>query len=264
MTSLAKYQTDFFTSLVEYPSEQLLNDIDAATAEEAAIRMAVYQNNYAHGMVQVLKDAYPVILRLVGDAFFSGLALEYAKAQPPQQATMQNYGADFPGYLAEHPACQELPFLSDVATIEYCYIQCFHGPEEASINLNHLLAEDEEQLVNVQFTQHPNSYLLASDYPALDIWYANLDDEVEELDLTTLSPSRVLIYRNAELQVETVQLNDLAFQFCRLLTEGHTIASAWETLQSMTSEPLAEDDLNGMLTYFLGLGVFSGLTIKQE
>ena len=82
--------------------------------------------------------------------------------------------------------------------------------------------------------------------------------------MNSLTPSRVRIYRNADLQVETVQLNDLAFQFCRLLSEGQTIASAWEALQSMSSEPLADDDLNGMLTYFLGLGVFSGLTIKQE
>ncbi len=264
MTDLAEYQRQLFHSLLAQPSDDLVQSIKSTDADEALIRLAVYRNNYAHGMIQVLKDAYPVILRLVGEEFFSALAQEYARDNPPRHATMQNYGSGFPGLLANHPACNDLPFLADVARIERLYIQCFHGPDAESINLNHLLAEDEEDLVDVQFIRHPNVYLLTSDYPALDIWYANLDDEVDELDLSALNPSRVLMYRNADLQVETVQLNEMAFEFCRLLLNQNTIGSAWEQLLQVIPQPLADEDLNGMLTYFLGLGIFSGLTINQE
>ena len=264
MTGLGQYQNHLFSSLTDAPSPQLLADISTTSQsdDEAMKRLAVYQNNYAHGMIQVLKDAYPVILRLVGDEFFGALALQYAQSTPPQQAAMQSYGKSFPEFLQSHPSCQELPFLADVARIEYYYIQCFHGRDIEPINLNHLLAEEESDLPNTRFIAHSNCYLLTSDYPALDIWYANLEEVVAELDLSELSASRVLLYRNNDYQVETVQLNDMAYRFCELLFQGNSIADAWEILQSETNHALADEDLNGMLTYFIGLGVFSGLTIN--
>ena len=37
---------------------------------EAAERFRIYRNNYYHGLSQQLAEAYPVMRRLVGDAFF--------------------------------------------------------------------------------------------------------------------------------------------------------------------------------------------------
>ena len=45
---------------------------------------------------------------------------------------------------------------------------------------------------------------------------------------------------------------------------GQSISEAWDNLQDASDQPLDDDDLNGMLTYFLGLGVFTGLSIKQD
>ena len=267
MSALANYQEQFFSSLVNEPAEELLSQIACHSddqASEAALRMAVYQNNYAHSLREALKDSYPVVLRLVGDDFFHALAMEFIQNQPPLKASLQTYGLDFIQFILEHPQCEPLPFLADIAQIEYLYIQCFHAPEHEAINLNHLIAEEENDLPNVQFVAHPNVYLIASDYPALDIWYANLEEEVAEINLDECVASRILVYRNDELQVETVQLNDLAYQFCLNLIAGQTISEAWENLLSSTSQPLEDDDLNGMLTYFLGLGIFTGLSIKQD
>ena len=127
-----------------------------------------------------------------------------------------------------------------------------------------MLAEEENDLPNVVFTAHPNVHMISSDYPSLDIWYANLEDEVAEINLDECVPSRILIYRNDELQVETVQLNDMAYAFCHHLVMGQSISEAWDNLQDTSDQPLDDDDLNGMLTYFLGLGVFTGLSIKQD
>jgi hypothetical protein len=267
MSALANYQEQFFSGLVNQPSADLLAQIATHSdqaSNEAALRMAVYQNNYAHSLREALKDSYPVVLRLIGEDFFHALAMEFIQSNPPQQASLQSYGLEFIKFISEHEQCQQLPFLTDIAHIEYLYIQCFHGPEQEAINLNHLLAEEENDLPNVVFTAHPNVHMISSDYPSLDIWYANLEDEVAEINLDECVPSRILIYRNDELQVETVQLNDMAYAFCHHLVMGQSISEAWDNLQDTSDQPLDDDDLNGMLTYFLGLGVFTGLSIKQD
>lgn len=267
MSALANYQEQFISSLVSQPSADLLAQVAThsdTASDEAALRMAVYQNNYAHSLREALKDSYPVVLRLIGVDFFHALAMEFIQSNPPQQASLQSYGLGFIKFISDHEQCQQLPFLADIAQIEYLYIQCFHGPEQEAINLNHLIAEREDDLPNVVFGAHPNVYLVSSDYPSLDIWYANLEDEVTEINLDECVPSRILIYRNDELQVETVQLNDMAYTFCDKLVAGQSISEAWQNLQTALDSSLDDDDLNGMLTYFLGLGVFTSLSIKQD
>lgn len=267
MSALANYQEQFFSSLVNQPSADLLAQVATQSehaSDEATLRMAVYQNNYAHSLREALKDSYPVVLRLIGEDFFHVLAMEFIQSHPPKQASLQSYGLEFIPFVSNHKQCQQLPFLADVAHIEYLYIQCFHGPEQEAINLNHLLVEEEDDLPHVAFTAHPNVYLVSSDYPSLDIWYANLEDEVTEINLDECLPSRILIYRNDELQVETVQLNNIAYSFCHHLMMGQSISEAWANLRDVVGHPLDDDDLNGMLTYFLGLGVFTGLSIEQD
>lgn len=267
MSALANYQADFFSSLVNQPSADLLAQIATHSdqaPDEAVLRMAVYQNNYAHSLREALKDSYPVVLRLIGEDFFHALAMEFIQSHPPKQASLQSYGLEFISFVSDHEQCQQLPFLADIAHIEYLYIQCFHGPEQEAINLNHLLAEEENDLPNVVFTAHPNVHLISSDYPSLDIWYANLEDEVDQINLDECVPSRILIYRNDELQVETIQLNDMAYTFCHHLMMGQSISEAWANLQDAVGQPLDDNDLNGMLIYYLGLGVFTSLSTKQD
>ena len=53
-----------------------------ALAGEAAKRFRIYRNNFHHGLSQQLAKAYPVVRRLVGDAFFFATARTFLETVP--------------------------------------------------------------------------------------------------------------------------------------------------------------------------------------
>jgi hypothetical protein len=262
---LSNYQAELFETLkgVENISLQDQVTILGSDTREAQVRLAVYQNNYAHSLTEALKATYPVILRLIGEDLFTALALDYVKQSPPTTASLLEYGEDFINHVVSHPACKELHYLVDVGQIEWCYLQCFHGPDLQSINMHHLLAHDEDDLAQLSFSWHPNCYLLSSDYPSLTIWEANLEEEVEEINLSEAEPSRLLLYRNDELQVVPMQLHPFAYNFCQSLADGQTISMAWQTIQAQLDTPLPEEELYQLLSFLLQLPVFTDITLNR-
>lgn len=68
--NLEPFQADFAAALA--------SSNPAASPEvlvgEVAERFRIYRNNFYHGLSQQLAEAYPVVLRLVGEAFFSATA----------------------------------------------------------------------------------------------------------------------------------------------------------------------------------------------
>lgn len=191
------------------------------------------------------------------------MAIDYVKSTPPEKASLLTYGKSFIDFLAEHPQCGSLPYLADIARIEWLYIQCFYGPDDEPINMNHLLEVDEDQLAQVTFTQHPNCYLLNSEYPVLEIWQANLEDEVQAIDLDECEPSQLLMYRDEDLNVVPVHLQPLAYEFIQLLFGQYSIESAWQLLLRRTNNTLEEDELYALLSYFLQLPTFTNLTVNR-
>ena len=263
---LRTYQSTLIEVLQGGPSAELQHQLavtDPVSQSESATRMAVYQNNYAHSLTEALKATFPVMLRLIGDGLFSTVAIKYVKLNPPVSASLLNYGESFIDFLAKQPACKDLHYLEDVGHIEWLYLQCFHGDNIDCINMNHLLEEDENALPSVSFDWHPNCYLLSSDYPALTIWESNLDDEVTELDLSDVEPTRLLMYRDQALNVVPMQLHPIAYLFCDELQHGKTIASAWDNLQGQLDDPLPEEELYQLLAFLLQLPIFTGLTINR-
>ena len=75
---------------------------DAALALEiegrglsAAQRLQIHRNNCRISLTEALKANYPVINRLVGEAFFEAMAAAFISACPPREPRLSAYGAAF-------------------------------------------------------------------------------------------------------------------------------------------------------------------------
>ena len=66
---------------------------------------------------QTLADTFPVCQTLVGEAFFSGLALAFAQQQLPRSRRLAFYGQGFAEFVRQFPPAQSLPYLADVAQL---------------------------------------------------------------------------------------------------------------------------------------------------
>jgi hypothetical protein len=135
-----------------------------------ARRFAVYRNNVAASLIGAVEARYPVIRRLVGDAFFRAMAGAFVAGAKPRSAVILHYGADFPDFIAAFAPARELPYLADVGRLESAWIEAYHSAEGAPLPLAALAAVDPAQFGELKFEFHPAARLLRSDHPVASIW----------------------------------------------------------------------------------------------
>lgn len=133
-------------------------------------RFAVYRNNVQHGLSRALAGRFPVVERLVGAAFFSAMARVFAAQHPPASPVLLDWGAAFPGFLAGFPPAQGLPYLPDVARLEWSRGLAFHAADAAALDPAALTRADPERLV---LRLAPSVHAFTARHPALAIWRQN-------------------------------------------------------------------------------------------
>ena len=228
--------------------------------EEAIDRFNIYRNNVTLSLSTAIGDTFPVVKKLIGEECFNAAAIEFVRGHPPKHSSLLFYGEEFIEFIKIYPACSELPYLSDIAQLEWCYIRAFHADDVALLDNDTLQKIPPENLSNIFFTVHPSVQLMQSDWPVDTIWEENLKDEVGIVDLQNSTGCHLLIYRQ-ELQVTVIALTADCFHFLTALTDDKNIADAWSytvARQQQQNRPdIDENDLGGMLGYLLGLSLFT-------
>ena len=93
----------------------------------AAARLGVYINHFQVTLTDVLETTFPVVRQLVGDPFFRMVARHYVRDAPPRHPCLFQYGGGFPGFLERLPEVRSLPYLADVARLEWAINEAWHA-----------------------------------------------------------------------------------------------------------------------------------------
>ena len=136
-------------------------------------RLAIYRNNIFHNYHQALRDVYPVVERLVGEDFLHLAARRYIPSHPSHDGNLHSFGAAFGSFLDGFPPAAQLPYLGDVARLEWHVHEAFHAADHAAMPLDCLASVPPQQLPLLTFTLHPACRLLESRFPVNLIWQAN-------------------------------------------------------------------------------------------
>ncbi|RFU49723.1 DUF2063 domain-containing protein [Paraburkholderia sp. DHOC27] len=188
-------------------------------------RFNVYRNNVVVGLVEALKAAFPVVARIVGDAFFAAMARIYVATEPPRSPVMLEYGATFPAFIDAFAPASSVPYLRDVARLERAWVEAYHAAEASTIDPASLAALDSNALIQVGFALHPSVRVVRSAFPTVRIWRMNLDGgEVTATDLSSGGENALVVRPKAEVEVRTVP--DGAATFIRALAAGASIGDA--------------------------------------
>ena len=245
-------------SLFEAKSE--LNDAD----DEAKLRLAIYRNNVMHSLTTALADLYPVIKRLVGEACFKGAAIEFVRKCQPKHAALLHYGEEFSEFIGDYPPCQHLPFLADVALLEFNYNQAYHAADSRILDPQQLACVVPEQLAEVSFTCIPSLILMSSSWPIDEIWRQNQQEEQQVINLDDCQTAHLAIFREG-YNVQIVNLEENCFCLLQQLNLNKTIGEAWQaTLEDANNaqRELDESELGAMLGYLFSLEILSAFKIN--
>ena len=143
--------------------------------QPAPKRFAVYRNNVAVGLTEALRTAFPVVRKLVGEAFFSAMAGEFLRRHPPQSRIMMLYGDEFAAFLAGFTPVAHLGYLPDVARLEQAVRESYHAADATPLPPESLAAMPEPALLAARLTLAPALRLIRSPWPVHAIWRANID-----------------------------------------------------------------------------------------
>jgi len=175
-----------------------------------------------------LKAVYPAIYRLVGCDFFDALASKFIGAHPPNQGALIAYGTEFPAFLDTFEPAQQLPYLADMARLEWARHEAFHAADAIPLNGSTLAELTSEQIAGLRFRLSPSAGLLASPYPLATLWeLTHAEEEPEETVEIQPTASHLLIHR-PDMDVQILTLSESAFIFLKSLSDGQNLTEAYE------------------------------------
>lgn len=137
-------------------------------------RLGIYRANLQAARVSALAAAFSTIAKIVGADFFEGLAREYGRAHPSSQGDLHGFGTHFASFLENFAPAAELPYLPDVARLDWAVHQADAAEDAQALSTHDLLhALGTREANSVQLTLHPAFALLSSRFPLWDIWRFN-------------------------------------------------------------------------------------------
>jgi hypothetical protein len=118
--TLAALQSDMAAALLAAdPGGQALPETLFAGVHAGAVGLRVHRNTVLGALSNALRLSFPAVDKLVGEAFFDRMAIEYARAQPPRAPQLDEYGAGFAASIAGFPGTGSLPYLAELAHFEW-------------------------------------------------------------------------------------------------------------------------------------------------
>ncbi|WP_306131926.1 HvfC/BufC N-terminal domain-containing protein [Roseivivax marinus] len=192
--------------------------------DDIAGRYAVYRNNVTVALIEALASAFPVVERLVGEAFFHAMAREFVRVHPPESPVMALYGSRFPGWIASFPPVAALPYLPEVAAIEQARRESYHAADAAPLAPEALAARSPEAMAALRPRPHPSARWVRCRHPSLAIWARNSTRS----DLAKSPAGEVLICRpQAEVLISAAPLGTA--ETLAALAAGASLAEAMPT-----------------------------------
>ncbi|WP_432696734.1 HvfC/BufC N-terminal domain-containing protein [Marinobacterium sp. YM272] len=188
------------------------------------LRFDVYRNNVIVSLVDTLASTFAVVQQLVGTAFFRAMAREFLRdpAHLPESPVLAHYGADFPAFIASFRPADSLPFLADVAQLEWLRLQALHAADVTAVDSEDLatqLGKYPGRALRLRF--HPAMSLFTSRYAAVSIWAAH-QGLLELADVRPDQPEQALILRPG-LEVELIPLEPEAAGLIGRLLAGEAL-----------------------------------------
>jgi len=229
MTGLAEIQGLFrdavFETDAEHPAMQALSRLVDSTAGLSSVEhLQIYRRAVISTLQRALGEIYPVCLRLVGEGFFEPMARVFARQYPSMSPDLADYGKEFATFIDDFDPARELPYLSDVARLEWRWHGAFHAPDEPALDpasFSDVPAADIERIV---LRLPASASLLQSVYPVHRIWQVNQSDWSgdQNVDLGQGGLNMIIWRQGLDMRID--ELNDASWTLLDMIHGGATMA----------------------------------------
>jgi len=255
MPELMDFQRDFGAALRDRARTPAVARWLAGEAGVVDRRMAIYRANMVAAADKALSAVYPVIRQVVGAEFFHGLAREYQRGTPSTSGDLTTFGASFDAFLATFEHTQSMPYLPDLARLEWAAHVAYGAADAPDWDVSALAAIAPERQDAIRLRWSPGLAIVRSAFPVVRIWTIHQPafDGAFEVDWSRAETA--LVARDGfAVTVSDCAPADAAFLETSL--RGATLGDA----ASLTLEPHPDFDLGALLARALAARLVCGAT----
>lgn len=139
-------QDAFFAGVVGAAPAARAEDVLAPGAPVSAARgLAVYRDAYPTRLSRGLRQNFPALHRVLGDAELAALITAYVARHPPRGYEFARVGAELAGFIPSHPFCEDfgvaVAVLADIAAVEQAELEVSDAPDDGPPLAANALAE---------------------------------------------------------------------------------------------------------------------------
>lgn len=250
MPSLPELQAGFAAAIADARHAGGIASFFREPPPHLEARLAVYRGNVCGNWAKALANAYPITRKIVGAEFFEAMAREYARSHPSASGDLNRYGAHLARFVGAFPHTADLPYLPDVARMEWLSHLAWYARDPEPLDIAALGSVAESEYPSLRFRLAPACALLESEWPLGRIWEIHQDDYCGAFQIDLHSgPDRILVHRPC-WRAEVLSLDAGDFAFLRSLSQGGCLGTA---LEAGAREP--GFDPSAALGRWIGAGV---------
>jgi len=220
-------------------------------------RIGVYRGGYLARTQEALTEVYEALKHVMGDKAFHQLAEKYAAFHHSNTYNLSLKGEKLPEFLKTTSWIKGLPFLSDLACLEWRIAEAFHAYDFPRFNPQSLSGLGSGDWESLRLAFQPSVHLLESEWPVLDIWDAR-KTPVKEIKIDLVNqPQWVLIGRRQGAEVFCEPLQKTQFLILTHLIKGQSLGESFSRVVENGQDELNVDE-------WFAHWVQSGLIVQAE
>jgi hypothetical protein len=229
-----------FHAAIFHNATDLAKEITKRHGLSGDTRIHIYRSSVLGIQTDALAAVYPVIQRLVGEKFFKTLGRDYLSKHPSPSGDLHDLGAEMPEFLSTLPAVSELPYLKDVARLEWAWHRVFHAADDTNLDLQSLADISADNQESIVFSLRKGARLLESDYPIHRIWEVNQEDYSKDRTVNLDEGDiKLIVWRqNFELRIDP--LHAAESQLLHAIKKGLPLEAL---IKRMNNSPLPFEQL---------------------
>lgn len=210
-------------------AEVILNNLSECEIVNKPAHLSIHHHTMMTTLTNVLKNVYPLIVKLLGFDFFYLAAKEYISNYPSRSSNLHDYGEYFSDFLSHYPPLKNLSYLHEVAKFEWACKQIYYAQDHAPLDINTLENISPTDYSHLHFILHPASCVMKFHYPILKIIDLCQETTEEELNLNAGGIELLIIRR--ERDISLISLSSEKYIFLNALQQNKTLS---ETLDEVT------------------------------
>ena len=233
MTSptLAELQQGLATFVFDECDIGLERWMTVPTGVDLETRLAVHRGGYPARLREALLEAFPAVAKILGDGSLASMLERYRPQVPTGWCNLNFVGRALPGFLLSDRLVDELPFLPDLARLEWCVFECFHARVGEPLDLAFTENWGLDQWASARIGFQLGVALVSSPWPIHELRAAR-ERERSEIDIDLVGrPQSVWVYRQG-FEVVTELLDAVEARTARGLLEGRTLGEVMDQMES--------------------------------